>query len=974
MSDQKNTTAGDWFFLAGFLIRKAFAILMWLMEGLIRYVAIFHITIVWMIAFTVAVLIGKPAVIGLLIFAVISGIIAWVKLGVVIRTIGNKIGAKNEKVGEVFNKIADVVEKVYPTLRKIVRVFSFVPDFQRFGKLIQRNVALAKGNAFMRKIGAIPAGMGKESRQKYSVYMVKEHNGEIVKDNSTMGNQVLYFGNERKYPELPLFNNNTFDSIVEAAENNIGSVMTDVATNSHFMGTPAVRIEFIANIDDAILKGNQFLKDEGIVNDNDNNLYDVEAVEEQDGITIYVNDKISNNVSDTISKFKKAAENSSVKYMDIQQNGANLVVKYLLNVDPQVDRANDLLRNVGVIQRDDKTMYDTYMFDNSAGNPTIVINEQIGYETTETVYNKLVSVRSNYGSKYVDLKDRSNSNDPWMTFEYVRQIDKDVERAHDLLKEAKILDKNNAEIYNISLTETPEEANFVISGPVYGVQTNAMVRQLEGYKDRFDASVVRTRTLSDGSKEIKFIIKDFLDDGKTITEFKPLDLQHMKVECALNAYGDSIYMDFDSKSGGLLGGLPGSGKSAAAAAFSASLAASDDVEFMIIDCKGGDDWVPYANVADAYLKGPVREGEEDNLYAIADFLDEQVKDMSNRFRTNKKVLGNSNFWNASVEERRKANRKFKYIIIDECQNLFGSFAETKNRERKAAFDRISKACESLVKEGRSAGCMVWFITQKPTMDAIPPAIRDNLSIAGSLRLRTPEMAKFVFGVSPEGTDPNPAFIPASKQKGAGRAVMKDSEDNFTEVRFYYIPENTLIEQLNSSEKAKRNIALHGDRTIIVEEDFDEDMEDEDLSTKVDEDDEDNKDKNSERTRDRSSRSTREESEKTEYRSARRGSTESDREEKVREKRDTTQKEREERIRERREAAQKDRAEKIRVKKEQQPVEKLEGEALKKEIIRINRMIKRSQDMAASEEERDTAKRMVEKAMKRHGITIKELTA
>lgn len=966
MSDQKNTTAGDWFFIAGFLIRKAAVITMWLMEGLLKNISIFRRTIIWMIAFTVAVNFGKPAVIGLLIFAVITGIIAWVKLGAVVRSIGNKIGAKNEKVSEFFNKAADVIEKVYPTLRKGVRVFSFVPDFQRFGKLVQRNVALAKGNAFMRKIGAIPAGMGQASRQKYSVYIVKEHNGEIVKDNKdTMGNQVLYFVNERKYPELPLFNNKTFNDIIEAADRHIGSDMTDVEPNSYFMGSPAVRVEFVSNIDNSILKGNQFLKDEGIINEDDNNLYDVAAIEEQDCITIYVNDKISNNVSDTISKFKKAAENSNVKYMNIKQNGSNLVVKYLLNFDPQVDRANDLLCNISVVQKDDKTMYDAYMFDNSVGNPTIVINKQIGYETIESVYNKLVSIRSNYGSKYVDLKDTSsnNPNDPWMTFEYVRQIDKDVERAHDLLKEAKILDKNNAEIYNISLTETPEEANFLIMGKkgVHGVPTSTLIRQLESFKDRFDARTVRTRTLSNGDREIKFIIKDFLDDGKTITEFKPLDLQHMKVECALNAYGDSIYMDFDSKSGGLLGGLPGSGKSAAAAAFSASLAASDDVEFMIIDCKGGDDWVPYANVADAYLKGPVREGEEDNLYAIADFLDEQVKDMSNRFRTNKKVLGNSNFWNASVEERRKANRKFKYIIIDECQNLFGSFAETRNKERKAAFERISKACESLVKEGRSAGCMVWFITQKPTMDAIPPAIRDNLSIAGSLRLRTPEMAKFVFGVSPEGTDPNPAFIPASKPKGAGRAVMKDSEDNFTEVRFYYIPEDTLIKQLNSSEKAKRNIALHGDRTIIVEEDFDEDMEDEDLSTKVDEDD---KDKNSDNTRERKTRSTRERSERAEetpYRSAKDGASERN-------------SDREERMRARREASQSVKEERVRVKREQQPVVKLEGQALKKEIVRINHMLRISEDAGASEDERRNAKRMAEKAMERHGITIKELTA
>lgn len=960
MNNQKNTTAGDWFFIAGFLIRKAAVITMWLMEGLLKNISIFRRTIIWMIVFTVAVYLGKPAVIGLLIFAIITGIIAWVKLGVVIRTIGNKIGAKNEKIGEVFNKIADVVEKFYPTLRKIVRVFSFVPDFQRFGKLVQRNVALAKGNAFMKQIGAIPTGMSRASRQKYSVYMLKEHNGEIVKDNKeTMGNQVIYFVNEKKYPELPLFKNNTFDSIIKAAESKVGSVMTDVTANSFFMGNPAMKVEFISDIDNAILEGNQFLKDEGIVNENDNNLYDVEAIEDQDGITIYVNDKISNNVSDVISKFKKAADNHSVKYMDIEQNGFNLVVKYLLNVDPQVDRAHDLLRSLGVIQNDDKSMYDAYMFDNSVGNPTIVINKQIGYLRIEDVYNKLVSVRSNYGSKYVDLKPTNDEkSDSWMTFEYVRQIDKDVERAHDLLREANVIDRNSAEIYDISMSVNSDEAVFKINDDIYGKNTNDIVRAVEGYKERYNAKRIRSQKFGEGKAEIMFIVKDFLAETKEVKKIPEVSLQKMEVVCAVDAFGNDISINFKDISGTGIMGVPGSGKSGSPNTFYAALASHPAVDFNIIDCKGGSDWDSLYPASNKVIRGASTVEE---LQTILDYLKEVYAEMRERIDTMKnKTGGKDNYWNVSPEIRERENLKFKVILIDEFQKLFDSEGD---RELGKVSKEIEAMIKRLISESRSSGIMISWITQRPVSEEVPSTLVKKTVQKIAFKTADEYVIKSFFGKEVPFGQPSPIDIPKGHP---GRAVLyNDEKSEFEECRFYFINTNNLPqyveEALVRNGKERNNTFddyLNGGAwkkeysgvKPVEEEDSEENNS--------------NKDKNSENTRERKTRSTRDRSERTEktpYHNVKDGASEKN-------------SEREERMRARREAAQNVREERVRVKKEQQPVVKLEGQALKKEIIRINHMLRISEDIGASEDERANAKRMAEKAMTRHGITMKELTA
>lgn len=961
MNEQRNIPLWVSLPFIGFLIIK------WFMEGLIRNITIFRRTILWMIAATVAVYMGKPALIGLVIFAIITAIIAWVKLGAVIRSIGNKFANKNEKVSEVFNKIADVVETVYPTLRKIVRFFSFVPDFQRFGKLVQRNAALAKGNAFMKNIGAIPRNMGFwENRKKYSIYKVKEHNGEIVKDNKeTMGNQVIYLGEERKYHELPLFNNMTFDDVIEAAENKIGSVMTDVAPNSYFMGTPAVKIEFIANLDDAILKGNQFLKDEGIVNDNDNNLYDVEVVDEEAGMTVFVNEKINNNISDTVQKFKKAAENNSIKYLDIQQDGNKLVVKYLFNVDYDVDRANDLLRSVGVIQKDDKHLYDVRMFDNSVGNPTIVIPEQIGYETIESVYNKLVGVRSNYGSKYVDLKPKNDERDPWMTFEYVRTINPDVERAHDLLREAGVLDKSSAEIVGISMSVNSDEAVFKLDSndEIYGKNTQDIVNAVEKFKERFNAKTMRSVSKPDGSTEVLFVIKDFLDEGKMFDGIPPLNLDNISIPSAVDPFGNDYYVSFSEVAGAVIMGQPGSGKTASALVFLSPIAASEDTIFDLIDCKGGADWNTISAGVDNHIRGAYTR---EDLERITEYLKELEEDMNDRIKNMENRLGYSSFWDKDLtaEDRRKAGVKYRMLVVDECQDLFGkSGTRGMDKDISAMYSDIETRLINLVKKGRSSGITVVFITQKPTQSSLPTDIRDNCAIRISFKVNAPGLVNLFFGLEggvPAG-QPSPVNIPKKRQGGA--VLFNDDTQEFNEVRFYYIKQKVMKEYMEAAVSDERKEAKR--------------KREEEIKQKAEERKEQNNDQSeerSERTRGRNSRPTREESEKTEYRSARRGSTESDSEEKVRENREAAQKEREEKMRERREAAQKDKEEKIRVKREQQPVEKLEGEALRKEIVKINRMIKKSQDMAASEEERDTAKRMAERVMKRHGITMKELTA
>ena len=93
--------------------------------------------------------------------------------------------------------------------------------------------------------------------------------------------------------------------------------------------------------------------------------------------------------------------------------------------------------------------------------------------------------------------------------------------------------------------------------------------------------------------------------------------------------------------------------------------------------------------------------------------------------------------------------------------------------------------------------MLFALTQKPTTDSLPGALRDNCGMRVCFRVTTVEAARAVLGTMPEGA-PSPVDIPPARRGGAVIGL----EDGTTAMcRFAYIPEELAYESLQTAHGA-----------------------------------------------------------------------------------------------------------------------------------------------------------------------------
>ena len=207
----------------------------------------------------------------------------------------------------------------------------------------------------------------------------------------------------------------------------------------------------------------------------------------------------------------------------------------------------------------------------------------------------------------------------------------------------------------------------------------------------------------------------------------------------------------------------------------------------VIDCKGGQDFSAYQSQADTFVS------EASDYHKVRDVLAALVDEMNERVATNAEVLGESNFWNVDPEIRRAKGVKLRLTIIDEAQELF---APQTDKESKQLHLEIAKLATTLVKRGRSAGFCTIFATQKPTADAIPTGLRDNVNIHMALRVNTAEAEKSIFGYVPDDVDsPRATQIPSSRKGGF---VMENEGGMRVMGRTFYFPETELRDFLTEA--------------------------------------------------------------------------------------------------------------------------------------------------------------------------------
>ncbi len=358
---------------------------------------------------------------------------------------------------------------------------------------------------------------------------------------------------------------------------------------------------------------------------------------------------------------------------------------------------------------------------------------------------------------------------------------------NQLLFDTKVI-KTQQKIYEKVWLERGElKSTLHIDEPITGVPTAQLTATVGKFSDHMNA--VRTRVVRNNGSNgiaIEFYHIEPLDEPVVITEPLPLEPKKMKITCAVNSLGEAVTLTLGDASGMVIGGIPGSGKTGGATSFLLSLALSPYVDMSIIDGKGGEDWVNYRGVISHFIKG------DTDLVPIYDYIEKFSAQMYDRLNNLKAKLGTSNFWNATPEERLAAGVPLKLLVIDECQGVFQPRKLKVERENGMTdmdmISEITRKVEDLIKRGRSAGVFVILMTQKPTADAMPTAIRDNAGLRIAFHVQTQASEQAILGVTPKDVPgmPSATTIPADRKGGA---VLATDTGEYEMVRFYFMPEH-----------------------------------------------------------------------------------------------------------------------------------------------------------------------------------------
>lgn len=264
-------------------------------------------------------------------------------------------------------------------------------------------------------------------------------------------------------------------------------------------------------------------------------------------------------------------------------------------------------------------------------------------------------------------------------------------------------------------------------------------------------------------------------EGQQSFRLRPFDPETGRLAFGLYEDGTPAALNLRNQAGVVVGGVPGAGKSAGMTVIALALLMSGCARLHILDGKGGADWSWVGPAATDYYSG-------DDPTAAADLLKGYEGDMRRRL-TELPRWGNSNWWNLPPDNR----PPLEVLIVDECQSFFSDADQSdKSKEVKAATAACRAATTTIVKRGRSAGWLVFVLTQKPTADSIPTALRDNCGVRIAFRVMTRESGEAILGPAPEDA-PSPLAIPAEQRGGC---VLADDGGRWRRARFAYVSEDT----------------------------------------------------------------------------------------------------------------------------------------------------------------------------------------
>ncbi|MFD5702151.1 FtsK/SpoIIIE domain-containing protein [Streptomyces lasiicapitis] len=205
-------------------------------------------------------------------------------------------------------------------------------------------------------------------------------------------------------------------------------------------------------------------------------------------------------------------------------------------------------------------------------------------------------------------------------------------------------------------------------------------------------------------------------------------------ECARPAV-----IDLANVPGITLAGLPGYGKTSSVNKFICDFAPSPLVQIGGLDAKATMiEESDYAAVASRLFRFVGNDLHEAN-----DFLKDMVALRRRRAKLVRAVFGTANMWHHGPRE----DWPLVILFVDEAQAYLREIKARDDESRKLAalVAENARLIAELVAMGRAVGMLTIPITQKPTGDALPTAIRDVAPVALSFAQRSTDAAVAALG-------------------------------------------------------------------------------------------------------------------------------------------------------------------------------------------------------------------------------------
>lgn len=293
-----------------------------------------------------------------------------------------------------------------------------------------------------------------------------------------------------------------------------------------------------------------------------------------------------------------------------------------------------------------------------------------------------------------------------------------------------------------------------------------------------------------------------LKEGFAVDTIDEIEVENngggIKVYNAIDINNEIIPTTLNELAGVLIGGIPGSGKSAFLITLCSALIERDLIDLTIIDLKGtATDWNAFEGLAKVMQLETDYTTGENNLDEILETVTDFANGTEERMKEFTEKTGSTNFWHEPVTPQ----NKIRMIVLDECQEVFDDRGAS--NDEKYYMDKIKKQCTRIVKKHRSLGGIAVFATQRPSQNSVPLDIRQNCGLRVAFKLTEESAESLTLGERGAGVTVSALDIGSGLQ---GTAVLSNGDDGQRKmVRYAYIGGKDLNREMEKIKEQRPHV-------------------------------------------------------------------------------------------------------------------------------------------------------------------------